>query len=388
MSGMTALIVAAGRGERFGKKKDKLFAPLGKKMVIEHTLDAFENCSDVDEIVLVVNSEKIDDFKELARKNSWQKLAKIIPGGESRQDSVELGLAAVENAEIIAIHDGARPLVSPQLISACRAEAEHSGAAIAAIPVVDTLKLVDDHHFIKETTDRTHFFAAQTPQAFRREIILRAYRHARDFGLNATDDASLVEAVRHPVKIVMGSYENIKITTPTDLAAAEAVLAFRGDTNTFRIGYGYDIHKFAEGRKLYLGGIEFPGETGLLGHSDADVLLHAVSDALLGAASLGDIGKLFPNTDPEYSGIRSTELLERVSELLKQNNFSIANIDVTVVAERPKIAPKAPEIRRTIAAILKIPENKVSIKATTAEGLGAIGKGEGIECAAIALLKY
>ena len=228
----------------------------------------------------------------------------------------------------------------------------------------------------------------QTPQTFRRGLIETAYERAFAEGYVGTDDASLVERLGEPVAIVEGSYQNIKVTTPPDLATAEAVLASRGEGGGpgMRIGHGYDVHRFAPGRRLYLGGVEFLWEEGLLGHSDADVLVHAVMDALLGAAALPDIGRLFPDSNMAFKDIRSTELLARVADRISESGWRIGNIDATLIAERPKIAKRVPEMQEAMAMSLGISPSQIGIKASTAEGLGFVGERLGIECHAVALL--
>ncbi len=349
----------------------------------------------MDEIVLVVQAERIADAELLVREYGISKVRFITPGGEVRQDSVRNGLAQVSpGCDIVAIHDGARPLVTPEIIAATIEAARADGASIAAVPVIDTIKTSKDGKFVSGTLDRQVLYAVQTPQTFARDIIEQAYEKAYADGCFGTDDASLVERMGIPVRIVAGSYENIKITTPIDLTLAEAILQKRisdfgfriSDLPSPRVGYGYDIHRYAPGRKLYLAGIEFPGEEGLLGHSDADVLIHAVIDAVLGAAGLGDIGRHFPDTDPAYKDIRSTVLLERVTAVIEESGWRVHNLDITLVAERPKIARHVPAMQASIAQILRIAPEQVSIKGKTSEGLGPVGEGLGIECHAVALV--
>jgi len=300
-------------------------------------------------------------------------------------------LAAISpQCNIVAIHDGARPLVTHDIIRASIASARENGAAIAAVPVIDTIKASTDG-FVGTTIDRSELYAVQTPQTFRVSTIKSAYEQAYEDGFLGTDDAFLVERLGLPVAVVAGSYENLKITTPPDIILAEAIMRHRhesqnGPTAMPRIGHGYDIHQFAPGRRLYLGGIEFPGEEGLLGHSDADVMLHAIADAILGAAALDDIGHLFPNTDPAYKDASSLILLAKVGEVVRERGWRIGNIDVTLIGERPRIAGHTSAMKEKIATALSISPDQLSIKATTAEGLGAIGQGLGIECHAVALL--
>lgn len=429
MSATCAVIPAAGLGKRLNSNGEKVFTIVGDKPLIAFTIQAFEESPEIADIVVVVRAEHIKRTQFLVAEHGFHKVRAVIEGGQSRQDSVRNGLAVVSpDCELIAIHDGARPFVTQEIISSCIATAKADGAAIASVPVSDSIKSSTDDRFVASTLDRNKLYAVQTPQVFRREIIVRAYQSAYTDGFIGTDDASLVERVGFPVRIVLGSHENIKVTTPIDLSVAESILRARGcragysgvkistrefsphsisitaDSATLespstlpllsqhraplraRVGHGYDIHRFSPGRKLFLGGIEFPGEEGLLGHSDADVILHAVADALLGAVGAGDIGQLFPNTDPAYKNIRSTTLLERVAGIVVELGWKVENIDVSVIAERPHIAPHVREMKTKIGSLLNVPANRVSVKASSAEGLGPVGEGLAIECHAIALL--
>jgi len=368
--------------------------PLLGKPLIAHTLREFEECPAISEIVLVVDKQDVSRARRLIRDFRFCKVRTITAGGPHRQDSVRNGLQSVaQEAEIIVIHDGARPLVGRRLIEASIKTANEAGAAIAAVRVIDTIKTSHDGRFVESTPDRDSLWSVQTPQTFKREVIETAYERAYADGFYGTDDASLVERIGLPVALIEGSYENIKVTTPTDMIVAETLLSRRlQDSNAcssgsmVKVGYGYDVHGFAPERRLFLGGVEFAGEQGLKGHSDADVVLHAAMDALLGATGLGDIGRLFPNTDPAYKDIRSTELLKKVGRLLIEKGWKVGNLDIMVLAERPQIAPRAPEMCAVIADCLGASTEQISIKASTSEGLGFIGRGEGIACHAVALV--
>jgi 2-C-methyl-D-erythritol 4-phosphate cytidylyltransferase/2-C-methyl-D-erythritol 2,4-cyclodiphosphate synthase len=319
------------------------------------------------------------------------KVSAIVPGGRERQDSVRCGLSAVSStSQIVVIHDAARPFITCQAISDSVAAAREHGAAVVAVPEVDTVKSSLDGAFVESTLQRERLWAVQTPQTFKKEIIEAAFDKAGRDGFTGTDDASLVERMGVPVKIVMGSYQNIKVTTPSDIPIAEAILKERGldmeSAPVYRVGHGYDIHRFSPGRRLLLGGVEFPGQDGLLGHSDADVLLHAVADALLGAAGMGDIGKYFPDSDPAFKDADSMNLLSMAGKVVADKGWKIGNVDVTLVAQRPKLSPHVPQIQQNIARALKISPDQVGVKATTREGLGAIGEGLGIECHSVALI--
>lgn len=389
MPATSAIIPASGRGRRIGEAYNKAFIPIAGKPLIVHTLTPFEKCEAVDEIVLVVNELELQHAADVVRECRFSKVNSIVAGGEERQDSVRNGLRKVRpEAEIVAIHDGARPLVTGEIITAAIEAARESGAALAAVPVTDTIKSSLDGRFVTSTLEREKLYAVQTPQTFSRRLIETAYERAYADRYFGTDDASLVERLGEPVAIVRGSYENIKVTTPPDVATAEAIIAARGGTGrlAMRVGHGYDVHRFGPGRKLFLGGIEFPGEEGLLGHSDADVLLHALMDAILGAAGAGDIGGLFPDTDPAYKNVRSTVLIRSVVELTTELGWRIGNVDTTLVADRPRIASHVARMRETIAEALGIAPMQVNVKASTSEGLGFVGEGLGIECHAVAIL--
>lgn len=386
MSGTSAVIPAAGKGERFGRGSNKVFAEASGKPLLAYTLDAFERSELIDEIIIVVAESEIDEARRVAETFDISKVKAVVAGGNHRQDSVWQGISAVSDAsDIIAIHDGARPLVSQETIQATVAAARFYGAGVAAVPVVDTIKSADPDAMVTSTPDRNSLWAIQTPQTFKKDVLHRAFERAKEDGYYATDDAALVEHLGHPVKLVMGAYDNIKVTTPQDLDFVETRLGGKA-VQEVRTGFGYDIHRFLVGRKLFLGGVEFPGEVGLDGHSDADVILHAIADALLGAIALGDIGRHFPNTDPKYHGISSLLLLEHTANLIAENGWTTVNVDATLVSERPKIASKALEMQEKIAAALKVEPCQISIKATTAEKLGDLGAGNGAACYAVATL--
>jgi 2-C-methyl-D-erythritol 4-phosphate cytidylyltransferase / 2-C-methyl-D-erythritol 2,4-cyclodiphosphate synthase len=388
LTATSAIIPASGLGKRLSSRSDKAFVPIAGKPLLAHTLSAFQDSPEIDEIVLVVRRAHVAAARSLVQEYGFPKVSAIVPGGAERQDSVRNGLAALSRScEIVAIHDAARPLVTREIIAATIEAAAADGAAIAAVPVIDTIKTSQGGRFVDSTPDRRQLYAVQTPQTFQRKIIECAFERAHADNYVGTDDASLVERLGIPVRIVMGSYQNLKVTTPADIAILEALMEKPKPKSALpRVGHGYDIHRFAPGRKLFLGGVEFPGEQGLLGHSDADVLLHAVADAVLGAAGAGDIGRLFPDTDPAYKDARSTVLLARAAEVVAELGWQVGNVDVTLIAERPRIARHVPRMQEIIAEALGIGAEQVSVKATTAEQLGAIGEGHGIECHAVAMI--
>jgi len=375
----TALIPAAGRGERFGRGANKIFAVIAGKPILAHTLSVFEACPAINNIVLVTGRQDIEAAGDLVGRFGFGKVTHIVVGGARRQDSVSLGLAKV-TGEIVAIHDAVRPMVTREIIERSIEEAARTGACVAAVPVIDTIKSAAPDKTVTGTVDRSDLYVVQTPQTFRTELIKEAFARALAEGFHATDDAALVERVGRKVSIVPGSYDNIKITTPADMELAALKLG-GGETRT---GFGYDVHALAKGRKLVLGGVQIPYELGLQGHSDADVIAHAISDALLGAVSMGDIGRHFPDTDPKYKGISSLELLARVGEMLASDGWKIVSIDATLAAEKPKIAQYVPTMISCIAECLGIDQGRVSIKGTTTEKLGFVGRGEGMACWAVA----
>jgi len=324
------------------------------------------------------------------------KVFKVIAGGENRQDSVLSGLEVLpREIELVLVHDGVRPFVPVSVIENCIDVAEKEGAAMAAIPVKDTLKAVLPDGVIEHTIDRTGVWQAQTPQAAKVSLLKKAFAEAAENkSFIATDEASLLERINIPVKVVEGSEKNIKITRPEDLFLAQAILMeSRGDTNVldgsrdYRIGYGYDAHTLIDGRPLILGGTTVSHARGLLGHSDADVLLHALCDAMLGAVSMGDIGQHFPDTDKKYKDISSLKILKVVSGLVEEFGYMLHNADITVVAETPKLAPYLEEMIKNIAVEIGTDQDNINIKATTTEGMGFEGREEGISAYAVVLLK-
>lgn len=370
---VTAILVAAGSSRRMGFDKLSHRLP-GGLTVLQTSLRAFEQHPRVNDIVLVAGAN-LETCRELAAACS--KPCTAVPGGATRAESVRAGLAAA-SGEIVAIHDAARPFVSESVITAAIEAAEKTGAAAPAVPVKDTIKIADVENRVCSTPDRSTLFAVQTPQCFKRDLYHRAL--AAVTGEKAdlvTDDCSLFELAGLSVVLTEGDYANLKITTKEDL---------KGE-NTMRIGHGYDVHRLVEGRRLILGGVDIPYEKGLLGHSDADVLLHAISDALLGAAALGDIGKHFPDTDPRYEGADSLQLLQEVGRLVNEAGYTVGNIDATILCQAPKLAPHIQTMRANIAGTLGLDVNQVSVKATTEEHLGFTGQGEGIAAHAVALLE-
>jgi 2-C-methyl-D-erythritol 4-phosphate cytidylyltransferase / 2-C-methyl-D-erythritol 2,4-cyclodiphosphate synthase len=352
------------------------------------SLRALEQAETVGPVVVVAGSHTLEAVGWIVRNEGFTKVQAIVAGGERRQDSVRAGLAALpEGTEIVLIHDGARPLAEPALFDRCAAAAAESGAAIAAAPVSDTLKRVTEG-IISGTVDRTGLWAAQTPQAFRLESLRWAMNVGS--GESVTDEARLCEAAGLAVTVVPSSLANLKVTHSEDIAVADALLRARhgpqSSAGPVRTGIGYDAHRFASGRRLILGGVEIAHHQGLDGHSDADVLLHAIADAVLGAAALGDIGQHFPPSDERFHDADSQVLLCEAVRLAREAGWAPGNLDATVLAEAPRLAPHVSLMRERIAACLGLSQDAVSVKATTNEGMGSIGRGEGIAALATATL--
>ncbi len=391
MTATYALIPAAGLGARFSTSGDnKVFAPLRGRPLLRWTVSAFAQHPEIDGIVVVTGAGDTARCREALA--GLDKVLAVVSGGAARQESVQIGLFTLGAApdDIVLVHDGARPLVTADIIDRSIAGAKSNGNAVVALPVADTLKRADAAQTVLETLDRRDVWAMQTPQAFSFQTLLNAHVLAHDDGFVGTDEASLVEHLGDvPVHLVLGAPENIKVTRPEDMTLADVLLEKRlGERPQPLIGFGYDIHRLVPGRRLVLGGVEVPDPQGrgLDGHSDADVLLHALCDALLGAAGLPDIGVLYPNTDPAYAGVSSVSLLADVAQRLARQNLRVANVDMTLIAEAPKIAPYVGLMREIIAAQLGLEPARVGIKATTNEGLGALGRGEGMAAHAVVCL--
>lgn len=381
------IVAAAGRGERMGAR-DKMFAPLGDKPLLAWSVDTCQRCSLVRQIVIALNRNDLKLGQKLKEERAWSK-AVICLGGAQRQDSVKEGLRKLRNCDWVIIHDGARPFLTLDLIQNGLEAARETGAAVAAVPVKDTIKFADDIGLITETPQRNKVWIAQTPQVFRFEVINEAYQR---LATEVTDDAAAVERLGYKLKLYPGDYNNIKVTMPEDLALAEIIAQAspergEGAEEEMRAGIGYDSHPLVSGRKLVLGGVDVPYSKGLSGWSDADVATHAVIDALCGAADLGDIGAQFPSGEPKYKGISSLVLLSEIRGLLKEKGFKVVNVDTTIIAQCPKLSPFIPEMRRQISQALDIEPTQVTIKATTTDGLGFIGREEGIAAQSIALIQ-
>ncbi|HOG28672.1 MAG TPA: 2-C-methyl-D-erythritol 4-phosphate cytidylyltransferase [Vicinamibacterales bacterium] len=380
---VAAIIAAGGRGERLGAGVPKQLLPVGGVSILARSVEIFAGHDLVDEIVVVLPAELAADPP--AGLHAGAKPLRVVAGGARRQDSVRRGFEAVAGrADLVVIHDAARPFASLSLVTRVIEAAEESGAALAAVAASDTVKLAREDAaggaVVERTLPRARIHLAQTPQAFRTEVLAAAIEAGR--GIEATDEAALAEAAGFPVRLVPGEASNMKITTMTDLTTADAVAGGPGA----RVGAGYDLHRLVEGRPLVLGGVTIPFDRGLAGHSDADVAAHAVTDAVLGAIAGGDIGRHFPDADPRWKGASSLAMLAHAAGVARDAGFEVVNVDVVIVAERPKIAPYADAIRAGLAGALGIAVARVSVKGKTNEGLDAVGRGEAMAAHAVALV--
>ena len=378
MSGVAVLVVAAGKGERAGGAVPKQYAALLGKPILRWTLEAFVRHPRVDSVLVAIGP---DQEQLYAPAVEGLALPPPIAGGNTRQESVRRGLEALAQSapDMVLIHDAARPLVSSAIIDAVIAALE-SGAdgSVPLLAVADTLKRNDGGKW--STVPREGLLRAQTPQGFRFARILRAHRHyaAQD----VTDDMALAELAGLHIAAVAGEERNMKVTTPEDFALAEAHL--RARLGESRVGFGYDVHRFVAGDHVWLCGVSVPHDHGLEGHSDADAGLHALTDAILGAIGEGDIGEHFPPTDERWRGAPSWKFLDHAASLVRNKGGAISHCDVTIVCERPKVGPHRAAMRARIAEILKLDVARVSVKATTTEGLGFEGRREGLAAQAVA----
>jgi 2-C-methyl-D-erythritol 4-phosphate cytidylyltransferase/2-C-methyl-D-erythritol 2,4-cyclodiphosphate synthase len=385
---VAAIIAAGGRGTRLGAAVPKQLLEVGGKPILLRSVEAFIAHPEISEVVVVLPADLAAAPPACLTQLSRQVL--VVAGGPRRQDSVANGFAAVsDRADLILVHDAARPFVSADLISRTIQAGADFGAALAALPSSDTVKLAraDDERecpAVDRTIPREQVFLAQTPQVFRREV-LRAIVAAAAGTDVATDEAALAEAAGYPVRLVPGEPGNLKITTAGDLDAARARAA-AAERIRMRVGTGYDLHRLVEGRPLILGGVVVPFDKGLAGHSDADVLAHAVTDAILGACGQGDIGRHFPDTDPTWRGADSLRMLAHAAALARDAGYTIENVDAVVIAERPKLLPHLDAIRSSLARTLAIDPGRVSVKGKTNEGVGELGRSEAMAVHAVALL--
>ncbi|MDR2514909.1 MAG: 2-C-methyl-D-erythritol 4-phosphate cytidylyltransferase [Christensenellaceae bacterium] len=377
------LLVAAGRSSRMSDGKaaeNKVFLPIHGRAVLEYSLKAFEDSPCIDAVALVVSPKDLPRAAALAAR--YSKLRWLALGGKERQDSVYNGLKALPaqgNESIVLVQDGARPFLSPTLIESCYGAVMEHGSCVAASRVSDTIKALDGNGAPPRTLRRADLRAVQTPQAFWLSELKKGYEVLFTAPEPVTDDAAVLERLGKAVHLMEYEGPNLKITKPEDLLLAQALL---GEAKAPVTGFGLDVHRLVSGRKLTLCGVDIPFELGLEGHSDADVAVHALIDAILGAAALGDIGRLFPDSDERYRGVSSMLLLKAVNGLLEGRR--LLHADITLIAQRPKLAPFMPLFTQSLQKAL--PDATISVKATTTEGLGFTGRGEGIAAQAVVTL--
>ncbi len=396
------VVVAAGSSTRM-RGVDKVFADLAGKPVLAWSLGVFDNDDRVVAIAVVLSDANFESGKQAISLMGLKKVTAVVRGGQRRQDSVLLGLEALiatkGGYKFIAIHDGARPFIDSDLIGRGLAAAKTTGAAVAAVLIKDTVKILGLDGMVVSTPDRSSLRAIQTPQFFRADIIYTAHKRVMK---DVTDDASMVEVTGGKVAVFEGIAENLKVTTPEDLALARPVASRRtggaliawseqssgGASPTgARFGIGFDGHRLEHPGPLRLGGTDIPFDMHLAGHSDGDVLLHAVCNALLGAASLGDMGRHFPSDDPRYAGIDSTELLRQVVSMVASSGWLTDHVDATIITQRPRLAATTPAMAQVIASIVGVPPANVNIKVTSTDTVGAIGEGLGIAAQAITVIR-
>ncbi|MFN0219122.1 MAG: bifunctional 2-C-methyl-D-erythritol 4-phosphate cytidylyltransferase/2-C-methyl-D-erythritol 2,4-cyclodiphosphate synthase [Hyphomicrobium sp.] len=386
---IAALIVAAGRGSRAVRPDDstpKQYAMLGGAPVLWRTIQAFQAAAEITHIQVVIHQDDADLYRNCAPVGA-AKLWPPVPGGPTRQASVRLGLEALAGVapDAVLIHDAARPFIGADTIADIARSLRTHPAALAALPVSDTLKRANSNGAVAETIDREGLWRAQTPQGFHFDAILKAHRDAATAGRDDfTDDAAVAEWAGIVTTLVEGSERNAKITTTEDLAMAERLLAANDTMMESRSASGFDVHRFTAGDHVWLGGVKIPHTASLEGHSDADVALHALTDALLGSIGDGDIGQHFPPSDPQWKGAASIRFLQDAARRVWARGGRIVNVDVTILAEAPKVGPHRAAMQAAIGAALKLSTDRIGVKATTTEGLGFTGRREGIAAMATA----
>ncbi|MCX7355322.1 MAG: bifunctional 2-C-methyl-D-erythritol 4-phosphate cytidylyltransferase/2-C-methyl-D-erythritol 2,4-cyclodiphosphate synthase [Alphaproteobacteria bacterium] len=376
-----ALIVAAGRGHRFGGEMPKQYRTLAGRPLLRYCAEAFARHPKIDAVRVIIHP---DDRALYDAAVDGLDLLPPVHGGAERQDSARLGLESLAETkpDLVLIHDAARPFPDEALVTRTIDALAASAGAVASVPVNDTLKRAGMDNAVAATVDRAGLWRAQTPQGFRYAEILAAHRAAA--GQALTDDAAVAERAGLSVALVMGNEDNFKVTTEDDLARAARKLGAGAET---RVGMGFDVHRFGPGDKVWLCGIEVAHTHGLVGHSDADVGLHAITDAILGAIGAGDIGQHFPPSDPQWRGAASDIFLAHAAKLVREKGGAIQNVDITFICEQPKIGPHRPRMEARVAEILGVARERVSVKATTTERLGFTGRDEGMAAQAIASVR-
>ena len=386
---VSAVIAAGGQGTRVGGDVPKQLQDLGGKTLLAMAIKPFDRCRRVDEIVVVI--PEAFDGKESTMGIKGNTPLRFVSGGSRRQDSVALGVDIVrKDTDVVLVHDAARPFCTVSLIEHVIDATIEAGAVVPAIRVIDTVKkaVVDDTggaQYVEATLARDRIYLAQTPQGFALDVLQDAVELGRN-GVTATDEAGLVEKNGHAVRLVEGDMENFKVTTPDDFYRARNRITGGSfdEGPRMRIGFGYDSHRMVQGRRLVLGGIEIPHKSGLDGHSDADAVCHAITDAVLGAVAAGDIGQHFPDTDPQWKDVSSIDLLCKAVAIVSGLGFCVGNIDVVVIAEQPRIGPYVRVIKERLSGPLGVSSSLISIKGKTAEGMDSVGRGEAIAVHAVA----
>lgn len=376
MSDPALVVVAAGSSRRFGT--DKLAQPLAGATVLEWAVRSLRAAFPSAPVVLVVHRERVAELGDVWASRG----VRVVAGGERRQDSVRRGVDATGAGDdaVVLIHDGARPFVPLADVRALAEAALRTGAALLVAPIPDTVKRVGGDGRVEATVPRQGLARALTPQGFRVGVLRRAWAAAPEG--EWTDEAALVETTGGRVEAVTGDARNVKVTRPEDLELVAGVFPRR-----VRVGQGVDVHPFAEGRTMWLCGVELPGETGLAGHSDADAALHAVTDAILGACGAGDIGQHFPPSDERWRGVSSAVFVRHAVELAAARGWRVAHCDLSILAERPRIGPHREAMRARLAELLAVPEGDIGLKATTCEGMGFVGRREGLVAMAVVTLE-
>jgi 2-C-methyl-D-erythritol 4-phosphate cytidylyltransferase/2-C-methyl-D-erythritol 2,4-cyclodiphosphate synthase len=406
---IAAIIAAGGTGTRMSSTLPKQFLKIAGKPILLHTVERLISLENVIQIVIALPSRHVAAARSMLRGKAWRVPVRCVRGGASRQESVRRGVAHIRShVDLILVHDAVRPLCDRPTMQRVVSAARELGGAVPALPATETIQRVSRRGRILATPPREELYAIQTPQGFHARILKSSLERAHLEGFAGTDESSVVRWAGHHVGIVPGSPQNIKITHPIDLEIAELLMAellmaellMKGEAeeslapdsgraakSSIRIGHGIDYHRLATGRRLILGGVEIPFEKGLLGHSDADVLLHAICDALLGAAALGDIGRHFPDSDESHRNRSSLEFLSSVHRKVAAAGWKIVNMDATLLAQGPRLSPYMETMKKNIARSIGLPASEISIKATTTEGMNAEGLGEGISAHAVALLE-
>jgi len=386
MEKLIVILAAAGSGKRLGLGKNKAFVLLGAAPIIVYNLKEINAIKNLDRVVVVVAPNEISEATEIFKRYqdeyypglSWE----VVAGGLERQDSVTNALDSIpETGGYVAVHDGARPFATAEIFERVWKVARKTGAAVAAVPEKNTIKVVDDKNLVTETPERNTLRVVQTPQIFRIWLLKMAYKALKITGAIVTDDAGAVELMGVPVTVAEGSYENNKITTPEDLLWAKVLLREKGAitvNESIHVGSGFDVHCLVPNRKLIICGISIPYELGLEGHSDADVALHALMDGMLGAVGMGDIGQYFPDTDTAFKDADSMVLLRHVIKILSIAGWQVSNADITIIAEQPKMAPYREAMKKNLQKELNLADDALNVKATTTERLGFVGRKEGI----------